>query len=74
MNLLQLEKIKYMPRSFPKQCGCGKQYSEDDWKGLPFKFIWPGIEEETNRRFGPDLEHRDCHCKSTICVAVTEGV
>lgn len=62
--------VEYAPSQFPKQCGCGRRYDRQQWEGLFFRHFWPGTDDQTGRRFGPDLESRDCHCKSTISVAV----
>ena len=67
---LGVDAPKYLSGSFPKRCGCGREYSQPTWKDLPLCGVWPGVIE--GRRFGPDLELRNCSCRSTISVAVSE--
>lgn len=66
--------VRYRTGCFPKQCGCGRVYSEEAWMQLPDQGIWPGMEERTGKRYGPDLEMRNCSCDSTIAVPIEEAL
>jgi hypothetical protein len=68
-----VERSTYAPDSFPKRCGCGRVYTEEEWRQLPFP---PGdgdpIFEVDDGEFA---EMRNCPCTSTISVALSpEGV
>jgi len=62
---------KYRPGNFPKICACGRKYmTAEEWKQLPYAGIWPGTDDTTGKKFGPDLEMRNCHCQSSIMVSI----
>jgi len=42
----------------------------EEWKQLPYAGIWPGTDDTTGKKFGPDLEMRNCHCQSSIMVSI----
>lgn len=67
-----LDAIQYRQGSFPKTCGCGEVYTQDAWQQLPFGGIWPGSDMHTGRKYGPDLETRNCTCGSTVAVPIEE--
>lgn len=60
---MELESADTIPAPSPfKVCGCGIEYTEEEWKKLPLA----GIQKED---FEPDLELRHCRgCKSTIAI------
>jgi len=46
---------------WPKRCGCGLTYSQEEWAKLPYLARWE-IEG------GPTHELRHCHCHTTLAV------
>lgn len=56
--------------NWPKQCGCGIEYTRDQWSGLAcvgYQFV-PG--DEATREPPTAAELRNCSCGSTISVRV----
>lgn len=52
--------------SWPKRCNCcGREYSRDEWLSLP----WVGLQPPD----APELELRNCGCRSTIAVELVDG-
>jgi len=60
---MELDNADTIPAPSPfKACGCGIEYTEEEWKNLSLK----GIQRE---EFQPDLELRQCRgCRSTIAI------
>ena len=52
-----------MEGHWPKHCGCGATYSEEEWTKLPYLARWE-IEG------GPTHELRHCHCHTTLAIDV----
>jgi len=48
---------------WPKHCGCGSTYSQEEWIKLPYLARWE-IEG------GPTHELRHCHCHTTLAIDV----
>lgn len=48
-----------------KRCGCGREYSREDWDALRFV----GYQRPPGAKV---LELRECHCHSTIAIDVTD--
>ncbi len=62
--------VRYRTGCFPKKCACGLTYTEEDWRRLPGAGIWLGTDNTTGKRFGPDMEMRNCACHSSILVPI----
>jgi hypothetical protein len=52
-----------------KKCGCGREYNEFTWQTL--HYVGTYHEPDPNE---PDLELRNCQCKSTIAVPLPMGL
>ena len=50
---------------WPKTCGCGRTWTREQWRDLPFVARTPDHE-------GGLLEMRTCMCRSTLAVHVDE--
>lgn len=56
--------------TWPKVCGCGESFEEDDWERL--KYV--GVQKSGLDGF-PDLELRNCgRCSSTLALAVPQDI
>jgi hypothetical protein len=57
------EQLASFSKQFPKQCSCGRAYTQRAWSKLPGKKLW-------KLPWGEVQELRDCVCKSTMNVVV----
>jgi hypothetical protein len=62
----------YRKGCFPKPCGCGLVYEKKQWRELDLVGMTEGTDSTCGKRYGPDLELRNCVCGSTIAVPVEE--
>ena len=59
---------RYKAGTFPKECACGRIYTESMWEVLEFAYFQDSMLD--GERYYDDLEARHCTCGSTIAVAV----
>lgn len=49
-----------------KRCACGRQYTLDQFRALPFSGVWHLNDGEEPSK----LEQRDCPCGSSITIGI----